>query len=223
MNTSGDVSGYFKSIGEKSIGYQLYIMRRAWGVYYAVWAIAFVIFSMSPIFIFGTFSGFLPIFIYIACYGITWYTAGYLTYRIFSRNKKVNELRKIIGLKSNTRERLLRYYLLCVLTSFILISIAGILSGIWVESLIFIILMYISYIIFKNLSNSFDKIPTEGYIALISFVVSTVSSTLLPIILKGSYLSYYLSSASWVPAIVAWLFSSYYALYMAPMEMAEIE
>ncbi len=223
MSTTEDISGYFKSIAEKSVRYQVYIMRRSWGVYYAIWAIAFIIFSMSPPFIFGTFRGLALIIIYVACYGLTWYTAGYFTYRIFSKNKKINELKKIIGMKTNLSKRLLRPYLFGILISFVLILVAGILSGIWWESILFLILMYISYLILRNLSNSFEKIPMEGYVALIFFIGSTVASTSLPIILRGSYLGYYLSSVSWVPAIVAWLFASFYALYSAPLEMAGID
>jgi uncharacterized membrane protein YqaE (UPF0057 family) len=64
---------------------------------------------------------------------------------------------------------------------------------------------------------TFEKIPVEGMVSLMSFVLSIILS-LLSIFVGKSELDF---SLSWLPVIIGWYFSAVYAIYSSKKFLGE--
>lgn len=204
-------------LADRALAFQAYILRRAWGVYYAVWASAFLFFFAFPAIGGATLLGF-------SWWGPALFIGGYAgislgamvaTGRIFGRAHGSLRLYRARGLfPARTSPLLPALLLLTVVVGVILLAFAagGNLVGYMVQDLA---LGAIILWVFSSLRGSFPRIPPEGFVALGTFAGSILLSA-------GAFFwtrdaGYF--ALAWGLATGGWFFSALYALYHAPEEM----
>ncbi|MEM0272241.1 MAG: hypothetical protein QW514_06860 [Thermoprotei archaeon] len=198
-------------VGKRAVKFQLYLLRRAWGVYYAVWALAFFFFTFLPpilVFILPNMAN-NPVTYYVG-YALVGCMAGYATFINFEKVYKTVKLKTTLELKrSNFYRRLFGVlfgvgYLLLFTSSFYFFGFRGI-------STAYIALLLVPAWILYALRRSFDTIPLEGLLAAAFYIASVLLSTYF--FLRGDYLPIYVA---WSATTFIWAFSAFYALYSAP-------
>src|SRR5579884_3315130 len=188
-----------RAVAERALKFQQYMLRRAWGLYYAVWSLAFVLWLAIPysISILYPDAGFYP---YLIAYSIPGLIGFFATSWIFSKQRRRRNFSLIAWL---------------IFFAILISSIAFSRSTFYFVYSAF--LMILDYFIYKSLKYSFPKIPVEGYVAIATFT-SSVAVTAISFIFTQAY---YILALGWFPSIAGWLFSSIYSLYHAPESMVE--
>ncbi|MEM0288140.1 MAG: hypothetical protein QXG05_08255 [Nitrososphaerota archaeon] len=203
-------------VAERALKFQQYILRRAWGLYYAVWSLAFILWVFLPysLSIYYPAAGAFP---YLVAYTTPAIIGMAATTWIFKRAKATIELKKVAGRIENKKRPFYRrnyiYFLL-----FLAILSSAIIFPRHIFYLIYIaFLILVDFEIYWSLKDSFQKIPAEGYLAVLTLALS-ISLTAIAFILLESFVLLFLG---WIPSIAGWLFCSLYSLYHAPESMVE--
>ncbi len=202
-------------VGIRAVRFQAYILRRAWGVYYAVWALAFMAFVFLPAIV-GTL---LPRYAaqpypYIVLYVLVSIGAYSAARHVFRRAYRTAALR---GAIQGNRTRFTRSWVAAGaiwITLYIALAVSIGFLGLRLENLFFLLLLWVPYWIYVSQKNTFGKPPPEAYLAIISYVVADIISLTL-----GQANNFYYLDAAWVSASLVWGLCSLYALYHAPEMM----
>jgi hypothetical protein len=203
-----------KLLAIKALKFQQYILRRAWGLYYAVWSLSFVLWLILPysVSIFYPKAGF---YAYLFAYSLPALVGMVVTNWIFRRARRTIELRRLTfgrSKKSAASTNLIPWliFFAIILSAFIFpnVTFYYVYSG---------FLVILDYFIYKTLRYSFERIPVEGYIAIATFTLSVAITAIALTFTK----SYFIFILGWTPSIAGWLFSSIYSLYHAPESMVE--
>ena len=217
-----------RDINKRVITFQKFIIRRAYGLYYLIWALAIFDFLIFPSIL---FSGYLNInyeyayIIYAINYVIVIYIAIEVSIKIFSTANKTYKLE--YG-KINNRFRPVNYIYI-ITTVLLLILFAYFFQK---EYFYFAVYLYsINVILFamgfgirNYLKLSFKKMPLEGNVAFYTYNISAAGTILFFIISAFLIKTFvYYPFLMWFIAMFGWFFSSFYALYHAPDEVIENE
>lgn len=204
-------------IADRAQVFQNYLLRRAWGVYYAVWAAAIAAFFVFPAFAavpllplswWGPliYDAVIVAIFLVAVWGTSW-TVGH-TYRAI-RFQDARESR------TGGRRRLLLYLGegLAILVAVTVVATLSSFAGLLVLDAI---LGVLNFQILRAVRRVFPRVPPEGSAAVATYAVSVLGSAAV-LLLTHDQLWFGLF---WVVAIAGWAFSALYALYHAPEEMA---
>src|SRR5579875_1578527 len=196
-------------IGLRALIIQRFILRRAWGVYYAIWAISFTIFFFLPIInnYFQVNDNYLLNYIeYILALTI----AGITTWYNFSKTYKILTFKKIFETTNNNKLRR-KYWIFWLLYSIVL---SIVIYYYWILSLLYISLLVIPIINLFSLKRTFDKIPFEGLLSNSSFFIACILSIVIM-----QYFANDILYAIWAIESFIWGFSGFYAIYQAHEEL----
>lgn len=214
-NDIADLTG----VAKKALKFDFYIFRKAYGSYYAVWATAITLFVFLPyLSYYPSIVSYVP-YILLTAYLTVFFLAFWITGRIFRRAIQIIGFKSIlVGKRKDSFER--KFFsslsIIMFIVIILIISFYGI-NNIF-ESLIFYsFLIFMSIYQLKNLMMTFEKIPVEGMVSLVSFVLSIILS-LLSIFVGKSELDF---SLSWLPVIIGWYFSAVYAIYSSKKFLGE--
>jgi hypothetical protein len=231
MTEEFPTAAQLEGIARRALTFQRYIFRRAWGLYYAVWAAAITVFVFGylipPTLGFsGASFGWLT---YALLYGGVGTAAGVESANIFRNARRALQLRRTIShdnLSAMQGKKFGRKSWLHIIPwiwwagfyviIFFLFTLfpRGAFSGLYAS------LFLVEVFIYFELKLCFPKkIPFEGKAALASYGASTLLS------LAVSFLSTtfsFLFTALWVPTICVWVFCALYALRHAPDELTEL-
>ncbi len=206
-----------EAIAERALTFQRYVFRRAWGIYYAVWAAAITVFS---------FIGYLPLsqsdvwLVFPLFYGGVGLLAGLASTWIFSNALRTLRLRRVLAKDEGRGHR--KYYGILLgwwVTFYALIGASFAFFATHAMSILFASLFSVEIFIYYQLKLSFsNKMPFEGKLALISYGFSTTFSFVVSIFSNNTTLF----SVAWGTTIIAWLFCALYALRRAPEELAAL-
>ncbi len=213
-------------INRRVLNFERFMIRRAYGLYYLVWAIAILEFLGAPVIILHYSSSLTDfIIIYIIGYIITVFTGVTLSRNIFSKVFKAYKF--INGATYKGAKKI--YYLYAVMIIIIIIIFSYFFQkSFFFQGLYVYIINGLLFVfglqLFKFIKLTFEKIPPEGYIAFYTYNISAAGSILFFIISSEVFktLVYY-SFVPWIVALFGWLFSSYYAIYHAPDEVVNNE
>ena len=200
-------------IGRRALRFEEYVLRRAWGVYYAVWALFFSVLFIIPSVI-GLVAPSLTDspYPYFLGYGVAGGLAGWATYLNFEKVYRTIRLRRaLLGGTQARRSLKIGGWILIGVSNFLLFLVPYYLLGFKGLSVGYLGLLYVGVWIYTALRRTFTDFPLEGVLAIASFA----SSCLLSIysILEGDYL---ITETSWLLTMLVWVFCAFYALYHAP-------
>ena len=200
----------------RALEFQGYLLRRAWGVYYLVWAAVLAGFFVVPGVFAGPISsattaetvvyGILQVVAIGAAIGVTWWA--------------VTHSARAVRLRNTLEGRALsRRWFLQILAVGLGITVLVIVAG-YVSSFAALLLLDVSLggvVLWLQLQVRpwFHPPPPESTVAIGSMAVSLGSSALALVLTHGPLVF----SLAWLLAAFAWAFAGAYALYHAPEEM----
>ena len=216
------LSEHLKCVGTKAVSLDRYLQRRAWGIYYSIWAfsIFLFIFLSYPIDFIRQF--YAEIIVYIASYVLIVVFASYFSGLVFSRAKRLASLQRDLSdpddwsPKKNSLIGIMLFILLIAAISLISSGLLRTFLGILLEVTF---LAFIDLYVYSMIKRSLGKIPLEGWVAVSVFMFSDIGSALTVIIFRSpEYFVYF-----WIPTVVAWFLASIYSLYHARDELIDHE
>jgi hypothetical protein len=209
-----------QEIAARALKFQRYIFKRAWGIYYAVWAGAILAFSLFfPLLdMAGPAFQNLPWYFYAVFYGGIGLGAGLASAWIFKNAIRAANLQRVLKPDKHTRlyYRMIGFWWIAF---YIIIGVAFTIYGAHALTLLYAMLLSVAGFVYYQLGLSFpDGIPFEGKLATLSYFVSCIASLL------SSLLNQYSAPAeiAWVATVVIWLFCALYSLKSAPEELAAL-
>jgi hypothetical protein len=203
-------------VGRRAIRFQNYVLRRAWGVYYAVWALAIFLFE----FVTYSTSVLAPVYGYNVVFYIVVYTvigglAGWVTMVNFSKAWKTIRLRRALAHpKCSTEAPKITRFFAIFLGYFAGFYLANHFFGVSGEALTYVLLFSIPVFVYFWLRRSFEKTPIEGILACVSYGSASLVSAYSVV----AHLDV-MTTVAWSITIFAWVFASIYAFYRAPEEL----
>jgi MFS family permease len=206
-----------EQIANRALKFQKYIFRRAWGVYYAVWAAAIAAFSFA----FPVFNAFLPSLpweVYVAYYGGIGIVAGFASVWIFNNAAKTAKLRRI--LKPDTKLRL-KYRLMGLwwLAFYVIILLAFTYYSVHALTILYAMLISVAIFVYSQLRFSFSTdLPIEGKLAVASYASSALISFSFSLFTQNGLPG----AIAWLGTVIVWLFCAMYSLKRAPEELVEL-
>lgn len=204
--------------GKRALAFDKFVMRRAWGVYYAVWALAISFFIFLP-----------NVILYLVPINLTWivFPVSYMAVGIlatfgvsrnFSNAEAAINLRKSLDGYKPVSNRNFYFYLLgwSALIALLVVLSVNFQTGIGFI-LITVALSFIDVYVYSSLKRHFVKVPAEGKLAVGVFAFSTVGSLFGAALTQAQFVYDIL----WVPTIAAWVFAALYTLYKAPEDLVK--
>ncbi len=192
-----------RTIIEKIFDFEAYIFRRAFGLYYLGWAVAFFLYTI-PGFDYHIFSSnvwILPVF-YILSSLIVMFATGYIIRKAFKISKvfKQEQTWRIWSIF------LLFYFL--IISIIIILSITGFVSYF---ALFYVILaLFVPSAIINTKKKSMTKFYAETWVALISFIAACMAS-----IAAIEYRIYSILTFTWILAAIFWFGCGIAGIYSA--------
>ncbi len=198
--------------GKRALAFDRFIMRRAWGVYYAVWALAISLFIFLPWIIVPLTPENERWIAFPVAYISVAILATISVSRNFANAQRAIDLRRSLGGDSMVSKRNAYLYFLGWFAVIILMVLLSYDYRSEIEVALFSGLLFgIDVYVYLMLKRHFVNIPVEGKLAVSFFAISTFGGV-IGAILTGNSTVYDLA---WIPTIVAWLFAAIYTLYTA--------
>lgn len=207
-----------EEIGQKAIVFRRYVLRRAYGTYYAIWALAIFSYLLVPAVVYSSVGFFTWSSIAVAAADIAiGIAATIVTGKNFRKNARTAALRRALN---PTQGR--RGYNFAVLwwAAFItVVALSYLFSGFAAYFLLYGLLLLLDAFLYTWLRRNFpDRVPPEGVLAVVAFAAGAISSLSL-----SSAAGYSVFSAlPWSVVVAVWLFASIYAFKSAPEELVEL-
>ncbi|HTT72748.1 MAG TPA: hypothetical protein VMG99_01160 [Thermoplasmata archaeon] len=201
---------------ERALVFQNFLIRRAWGVYYAIWSAALVTFLVFPALVAAAYPtlsppgeaayyGLILLVVLLSVWATSW---------AFGQTFRALRLRRALRHESSRHWHL--YLFLAVgVGLFALVFLVATLNSF--AGLLFLdaCLGVVNLWILLSVRDAFPRVPPEGSVAIGTYAVSIVGSA-TALVLTGNQ-SWF--GGFWLVAIVGWAFAALYALYHAPEEM----
>lgn len=208
-----------KSTGEQALAFDAFVFRRAFGVYYSVWALSIALFISFPLIISYLVPEDVQVFAYPLFYSLVGVLATLYTTKVFSKARGIIRFRKAVkGLDLGEKRRNWRYYYVWAMIVLVMILFSVSFNSVLRFVLLFIFLVAFDFYIYHILKASFGKVPVEGLLATYVYGFSAFSSFFIGIILRH----YLFFEILWIPTIVVWFLASLYSLYRAPEDLVRI-
>ena len=214
------LSDHLKCVGAKAVSLDRYLQRRAWGIYYSIWAfsIFLFIFLSYPVGLIKQSS--VQIVVYIISYVLIVVFASYFSGLVFSKAKRLLNLQRDLSVldqndsNKNSFIGILVFILIVVAISVISSGLLRTFLGILLEVMFLALIDLYVYVMLKK---SLGKIPGEGLMAVSVFMFSDIGSAVTVVIYRsGAYFEYL-----WIPTVIAWFLASIYSLYHARDELVD--
>jgi hypothetical protein len=204
-------------IADRALTFQYFILRRAFGVYYAIWAGAisvFVVFPAVVSIVYPTFSGWV-LAVYYAMIAAVLLGAIWATSWTFGQTYRTNRFRD-----ARTHRKIAGSYFVPSLAIgvaiFALVVAIALLSSIAGLLVLDVCLAGVNLWLLFTVRRVFPRLPPEASIAVGTYAVSVVGSAVALVLTKNQTEF----ALFWVVAIVGWTFCGLYALYHASEELA---
>lgn len=214
------LSEHLRCLGTKTVRLERYLQRRAWGVYYSIWAASILLFILLPYSIDFISRPYLQLAAYVVSYVVIILIASFSSGLVFSKAKRLASLERNLSenqgddIKKNSSSGILIFIILIIAIVIIGSGLLKTFIGILLE---FAFLAFVDLYVYRMLEKSFDKIPVEGLMAVSFFMFSDIGSAASSLIFRNSeYFGYF-----WIPAIFAWFLASIYSLYHASDDLVE--
>lgn len=210
---------------KRALVFQRYIFKKAWGIYYAIWAAVFSIYFFLPALLgaLGLSSNLgNDYFLLIIDLAVS-VAAGAASGRIIERARSASFVHSTLRRNRNTPtlfERRKKLFAVWWTIYFAVIIGAAVFFSAHLLSIVFGLATTVTLVFYYALRASFqERLPLEGTIAISTFgLASTVSFAVS--LLNANPILY---GVIWGITIVIWLASSLYSLLYADEELTESE
>lgn len=206
----------------RALAFQHYIFKKAWGIYYATWAMTFVIYFFLPTLL-STFdlSSNLGDDYYLLVFDLAIsIVAGAASGRIIEKARLASFVQTALGPSKpsifETRKKLLAIWWTVY---FLAIIVSALLFGAHLISIVFGLAATATLVFYYALKMSFqESIPLEGVIAISTFGIASTSSFVISLF-NSNPISY---AAIWGITILVWFGVSFYSLLSADEDLTEV-
>lgn len=204
------------AVGEKALAFRRYVLRRAYGNYYAIWACAISLYFILPFALYVEFGTSLVVASTAASLSIAiGLVATMAATRGFRKNARAAALDRTLHRRRRHQTSRLTWLVMWI-------AFAGfwgavlLLPGRASASVAAGLLLLMDALVYQWLRGSFrEGIPPEGTLAVASYGAGAVSSFL--IVLAGGYSP--AAGIPWAFVVASWLFAAMYAFKRAPEEL----
>jgi hypothetical protein len=214
------LTDHLKCVGKKAVTIDRYLQRRAWGIYYSIWAFSIFLFIFLSYPVSFIKQPTVQIVVYIISYVLIVIFASNFSGLVFSKAKRLANLQRDLSVQDH-RESNKNSFIGIILFILIVVAISVISSGLLRTFLGILLevtfLALIDFYVYVMLKKSLGKIPGEGLMAVSVFMFSDIGSALTAIIYRSGVYFEYL----WIPTVAAWFLASIYSLYHARDELAD--
>lgn len=215
-------TGEIKQIAERALLLQRYILKRAWGVSYAVWAAQLaVVFCLPLLFTAFGFQGDTEVILRITL-NVVFNIAGLTAVLwIFKRIRDTHLVREAVNKPINAKKRNTLLVVSIFAVYYLVIAAAFIFFRPHAEAVLSVLLTTTIPSIYYGLKASFPKnLPWEGIAVVVVYSFSTTASLVAAILNVNSSVYPLL----WTPTIIALLMASLRALLeKAPQPLEDTE
>ncbi|WP_297215175.1 hypothetical protein [Thermoplasma sp.] len=210
-----EYAGKLDEIARIAVRRQYYILRRSWGIYYAIWASGFTFMLLASMIVFTFVSGLKGYLILLSLIFFIALISGYLSRRVFRIAVRTEDLRRMLDNEYLTwsRKYTVYYWIIFVLT-LASAALLGYLMPRYSYYSAVPFLYFISYYVYSHLRRSFEGIPPEGYVSVLSMLAFAIAIT-STMFAASSYLRGMMTLISLTGLIISWFWCSIYALYHA--------
>jgi hypothetical protein len=217
VSVDGDPYEVLGRLADRALTFQNFILRRAFGLYYAIWAAAFVVFIVVPAVVSVAYPalsgwGLAGYYVFIAgiLLGAIWATSW-----AFGQTYRTSRFRDARAHRTSARS----YFgptLVIGVAIFILVVAVALLNSFAGLLVLDACLGVVNLWLLFTVRRLFERLPPEGAVAVGTYAISIVGSA-VALVLTRSQTDYALL---WVVAIAGWTFCGIYALYHASEELA---
>lgn len=205
----------------RALAFQRYIFKKAWGIYYAVWALTFAVYFFLPSLLgmFGLSPNLGNDYALVAIDLAVSTLAGAISGRIVERARKASFIRGVV--KSVSPFVTHKTWFACgMVVYFSLIIASAVFFRAQLLSIVFALATVGIFLFYYALKSSFvENLPFEGIVAIITFGFATTSSLLISFTTFG-YLFY---PSVWAATIFVWIGAAVYSRLRADNELADAE
>lgn len=213
------LSNHLKCVGIKAVNIDRYLMRRAWAIYYSIWAFSIFLFIFISYPIGFIRQGYIQLSTFIVSYILIVIFASYFSGIAFAKARRLaSPQRNLSNVDNKDTDKnsltgilvfILIIAVMIIISSGIIRTILGILS----EAAF---LGFIDMYVYRMLKKSLGRTPYEGLMAVFVFLFSDIGSALSVIIFRSSeYFAYF-----WIPTVAAWFLASIYSMFHSGDELA---
>ncbi|WP_393971782.1 hypothetical protein OXIME_000366 [Oxyplasma meridianum] len=211
-----------KCVGMKATRLDRYIIAKAWGIYYAIWALSILLFSGLPYLFYLIKQPFIQTVAFLVSYLVIIVSASYITGLVFSKAARLSKLNSVLKMDSKREPERNSWIGLSIFIA-IIIAIVIIGSDVLLNSIgslvaaaIFIL---IAIYVYSMIKKSLGRVPLEGLIAVSAFIFSAVGGWLSVLIFHSS--EYY--GDFWIPTIITWFLASFISLFNATNAISDAD
>ena len=200
------IAQHLLCVGKRAMVMERYLLRRAWGIYYAIWALSILLFIYLPNLLNPIRPVFLQDLVFGAAYSAIIAVSGYFSGVVFSRAARAAKLQGYLSgnFKRNFKDAIINYTTMILLFILVILLATGLFKfffGVFMESMI---LVLVAVYVYRWVIRSLGKIPPEAALAIITFILSDIFSTVSVIVTRGAF--YY--ADIWIPTVAAWFLAS---------------
>ena len=193
-------------VGNRAVVMERYLLRRAWGIYYAIWALSILLFIYLP----NLLNPIRPVLLQDIAFGSSYAAiiavSGYISGLVFSRAARAAKLQGDLAGNSrrNFKDAIINYTTLILLFLLVILLATGLFKfffGVFMEA---VILVLVAVYVYRWVTRSLGKVPPEAAMAIVTFILSDICSTISVIVTRGAF--YY--ADIWIPTVAAWFLAS---------------
>jgi hypothetical protein len=200
----------------RALEFEGFLLRRAWGLYYLVWAVVLAIFFVVP----GVLAGPLAspstveIVLFDAVQAAAIVVAVWSNWWTIGRSARARHMRDALEGRSASRRRLLQVVAIALAITAVVV-VVGLVSAFAALLLLDASLGGVILAVLVQVRPWFKPVPPEATLAVVSYAVSVGGSAAVLALTREQLLF----SACWLIGVVVWAFAGVYALYRAPEEL----
>lgn len=203
-----------RSAAERALEYQRYLFRRAYGLFYLVWAAALALLTLTSSSILTDLSAETEAAFVVFASTIL-IGAVFLTARIFRNARRSLELRSALRANRERRSHA-HYFLLWFAAVYGVVLLADVLLPAYSQDLLYALLLPVPFLLYSMLGVAFPEgRPAEGITALAVYGGTVV----LNLVLSVAQLAFWVTSIAWAVTASVWLAAAFYGIWRAPAEL----
>lgn len=224
MATTDDSPAYneIRNAARRALVFQNYIFKKAWGIYYALWACAFAIYFFFPSFLrllnaspFFVSLDFLLV-VNLAISAVIGCTSG----QLLERARKTVSVRNALMIPKSPFDKRGNLFHLWWVAYFFVIIIVGVFFNAHLLSVVFGLATTVTLVFYYALMSSFPgNPPPEGLVAIASFGIAATVSFAISLITAGTAIY----GIIWGITILIWIGASIVSLLHANEELTKDE
>ena len=177
-------------VGNRAVVMERYLLKRAWGIYYAIWALSILLFIYLPNLLNPIRPVLLQDIAFGSSYAVIIAVSGYVSGWVFSRVARAAKLQGDLAgnFGRNFKDTILNYTTLILLFLLVILLATGFFKffvGLFMEA---VILILVAVYVYRWVTRSLGKVPPEAAMAIITFILSDICSTISVIVTRGGIL-----------------------------------